>query len=911
MRIRSGYSFRTAYGFIEDVIKRIETPFAPLTDRGSTYGFNRWRKLCEKYGKKPIYGFEVAVTDSPNAKVMSFSHVTIIATDSLAPLNAAFELASGQFRYEALLTYNDLNRLDPSLKVMLGRRINPELLDGQRDWYYAQGPSTTPFMRQQAELHGWIPIASSDNMYPSPDDLYPYSIVHGRNSSNQTYDQHILSEAELRNYASQEAFDNRDKLAAMCTCEMRKPTLVHPETEYDVDTWCEVGAKELGVDIEDPEYKARLKRELDLIHKMNFDDYFLIIADLIQYSKKHMAVGPARGSSAGSLVCYLMGITTVDPIIHDLMFERFLDPSRTDLPDIDIDFSDQHRDMAFQYLSDKYGRSHTARLGTVSFLREKAIAKQVAGALQVPQFKFESVLQGVEANEGNTTLWMALNNTQDGKRLFRDYPELEVIERIEGHPQHHSTHAAGVIVTSEPVSHYVAVDSQSNTAEVDKKDAEDLDMLKIDALGLRQLSVFEDCLQLIGKDMKWLNALPLDDQGAFDILNRQQFSGVFQYNGRAVQQVSAAFHVETFEDMVATTSLARPGPLGAGGTDTWLKVRRGEQEVNIPHPAFAEILSKTSGLIIYQEQVMAVGSQIGGMDGARTTKLRKAVQYFGGAKGMEEFRAEYMKGALEKGVSEPVASDFWDHLLTFGAYCFNRSHAVAYSMMSYYCCYLKAHYPQEFAAGMLNHEKDPSRQRAMLKELKAEGITYVPVDAETSGLKWKVTSKGLVGPITYVKGLGAKTAQQYVRSRDAGLTLPKRAVTLLANPKTEIDSLSPVRDAISQNYPDLTAINIFSEPTAVENLGTGNDRDILLFLRLIKATPRKDEKTGGTKMTCLMEDDSGDIKVFFNGRKYDEYGTKMMDAGKVGKTLWAVKGSQPSGGGIIFCDMVRFLGEYA
>lgn len=910
MRVRSGYSFRTAYGFLEDVMDRIETDYAPLTDRGSTYGFNRWRKLCEKNGKRAIYGLEVAVTDSLNAKTMNLCHVTIIATTDLAPLNAVFELATSQFRYEPLITYQDLNRLDPSLKIILGRRIKPELLDGQRDWYCAHGPSTTPFMRQQCEQRGWIPIASSDNMFPAPEDHYAYSVVHGRNANSQTFDQHILTDAELSQYADQEAFDNRDALAAMCTCEMRKPKLIHPETEFDVDQWCIEGAKDLGVDLEDPEYAARLKRELDLIHKMDFDDYFLIIADLIQYAKKHMAVGPARGSSCGSLVCYLMGITTVDPIVHDLMFERFLDPSRTDLPDIDIDFSDQNRDKVFTYLSDKYGRDKTARLGTVSFLRERAIAKAVSGALQVPQFKFESVLQGVEKNEGNTTLFMALENTGDGQKLYREFPELSIVERIEGHPQHHSTHAAGVIVTSEPVHHFVAIDSRSNTAEVDKHDAEDLDMLKIDALGLRQLSVFEDCLELIGKDMRWLNNLPLDDQCAFDVLNNHQFSGVFQYNGRAVQQVSSSFHVETFEDMVATTSLARPGPLGAGGTDIWLKVRRGEQEVNIPHPAFENILSKTKGLIIYQEQVMAVGREIGNMDGARTTKLRKAVQYFGGAKGMEEFRAEYMKGALEKGVSEPVASDFWDHLLTFGAYCFNRSHAVAYSMMSYYCCYLKAHYPQEFAAGMLNHEKDPSRQRAMLKELAAEGITYIPVDAETSGLKWKVTEKGLVGPVTYVKGLGGKTAEQYVRARDAGLILPKRAVALLANPKTEIDNLNPIRETIARHHPDLSAINIFSTPTPVAELGTQNTRDILLFLRLVKATPRKDEKSGGTKMTCLMEDDTGDIKVFFNNRKYGDYGTKMMDAGKPGKTLWAVKGSQPEGGGIIFCDMIRFLGEY-
>lgn len=909
MRIRSGYSFRTAYGFLEDVLARIETPFAPLTDRGSTYGFNRWRKACIKQGKRPIFGLEVAITDSPNAKVMNLNHVTLIATTSLAPLNAALELSFSKFRFEPLLTYADLNSLDPSLKVILGRRIQPELLDKDRQWYYADGPSTMPYMRRAAEELKWTPIASGDNLYPAPEDRHAFSIVHGRNASTQTWDQHILSEDELAAYASPDAIRNRDQLAELCVADMINPIMVKPKTEMDVEQWCAWGAKDLNVDLTDPVYAARLERELNVIHQLGFDDYFLVIADLVKYAKSVMFVGPARGSSCGSLVCYLMGITTVDPIEHELLFERFLDPGRTDLPDIDIDFSDQNRHKAVTYLSDKYGRDHVAKLGTVSFLREKAIAKEVAGALQIPQFKFEKLIQQVEKNEGNTTLWNVMQNTQDGIKLFREHPELAVVERIEGHPQHHSTHASGVIVTQLPIHEYVGVDARSNTVEIDKKDAEDLGMLKIDVLGLRQLSIFEDTLRLIGKTNRWLLERPLDDEGAYRILNNKQFSGIFQYAGRAVQSVSSAFYVETFEDMVATTSLARPGPMGAGGTEKWLAVRRGEIDAKIEHPAFEPILARTKGIVLYQEQVMQAGREIGDMSWERVTKLRKAVQYFGGAKGMNEFRDEFMAGARAKGIPDDVATRFWDDLLTYGSYAFNRSHAVAYSMISYWCCYLKAHHPQEYAAGMLNHEQNESRQRAMLKELEAEGITYRPVDPETSGMKWQVTKNGLVGPITAVKGLGTRTAQEYVQARDAGRDLPKRALTLLANPLTAVDSLSPISDAIRRNHPDLKAINIFSEPTPVEELGDKPRRDILMFLRSVKATPRKDDKSGGTKMTVLMEDDTGEIKCFFNNRKYNEFGTKMMDTGKIGKTLWAVKGSQPEGGGIVFVDMIRYLGE--
>jgi DNA polymerase III alpha subunit len=910
LRIRSGYSFRTAYGFLEDVLARTFSEHAPLTDRASAYGFNRWRKLCLKANKKPIFGVELAVTDSPNAKKMNLNYVTLIATTSLGPLNAALELAFSQFRYEPMLTYPQLNSLDSSLKVILGRRINPGFLDRGRDWLYAQGPGQIPAMQRWAKEFGWRPIACSDNMYPAPEDKHAYSIAMGRDANTQTWPQHILTDAELSVYATPEAFANRQELYGMCTADMLRPQLIKPKTDKTVEEWCDYAAPSLNVDLTDPVYAARLERELAVIKQLGFGDYFLIIADLIRYAKTKMFVGPARGSSCGSLVCYLMGITTVDPIKHDLLFERFLDPGRTDLPDIDIDFSHQNRDLVFTYLSDRYGRDHVARLGTVSFTRERQLAKELSAALKIPQFKFESVVANVEKTEGNTTLAMAMKNTQDGTRLMREHPELAIIDRLEGHPRHHSTHAAGVVVTDLPIHEYVAVDARSNTAEVDKKDAEDLGLLKIDALGLKQLSVFEDCLLLIGKPFEWLQNLPLDDKGAFGTLNKKLFSGVFQYNGRSVQQVSAAFEIEEFEDMVATTALGRPGPLGAGGTDKWIAVRKGITPLRIEHPAFEPILGRTKGIVLYQEQVMQAGREIGGMDWARVTKLRKAVQYFGGAKGMEEFRDEFMAGAKQRDIPADVATRFWDDLLTYGSYAFNRSHAVAYSMISYWCCYLKAHHPLEYAAALLNHEDEPARQRLQLRELEDEGVSYIPVDPETSGLKWQVTKKGLVGPISLVKGLGGRTAQDYVLARDRGGDLPKRAVNLLKDPKTPLDNLRPIAQSIAQNHPDLTEINIFSKPLAVDKLGDRPERDLLLFLRLVKAQPRKDDKSGGTKMTALMEDDTGQIKVFFNNDKYQKFGKDMLDRGRPGTTLWAVKGSQPDGGGIIFCDMVRSLGEF-
>lgn len=329
MRIRSGYGFRTSYGFLEDVMERIETPYAPLTDDASGYGWNQWRKLCKKVGKKPIYGIELAVTPSMHSKVMNMSKVTLIATTDLAPLNRITELAFSQFRFEPVISYEQLNNLDKSIAVILGRRIDTTKLNLLRKWYLADSPSTPGIMYEYAEKHGWELIASSDNLYPAPEDRHAFQLTLGRSASIQTWPQHILTEDELAAYCRPGSMENRDRLAEKCTADLPRGEMAIPDRSVSIEQWCISGAKELGVNLDDPVYMERLKRELTVIRKKEFDDYFIIIADMIRFARNEgIMVGPGRGSSAGSLVCYLMGITQVDPILHDTLFERFLDVGR-------------------------------------------------------------------------------------------------------------------------------------------------------------------------------------------------------------------------------------------------------------------------------------------------------------------------------------------------------------------------------------------------------------------------------------------------------------------------------------------------------------------------------------------------------------------------------------------------------
>lgn len=927
MRIRSGYSFRTAYGFLKDMIPCIETPFAPLTDRGSCYGFNQWRKLCAKAGKKAIYGLEVGVAPALGQRPETF--VTLIALDNISKVNEAFKRSTSGGRDDSLLTYEELNEMarqnDASMAIILGEGADPSALDPALRWRYAMGPSTSIMTLEKARANAWEPIACSDNVFPEPDDGAAFAIALGRDASFQTWPQHILTEDHLRTYASEEAFANRDALADLCTATMHEPQLVSPMVKETMEEWCQRGGRELGVDLEQPAYKARLDHELALIHQLNFDDYFFIIADLIRYAKENMMVGPGRGSSSGSLVCYLMGITTVDPLVHDLMFERFIDPNRSDLPDIDIDFSDQNRELVFRYMADKYGIERVARLGTVAFLREKSLFKALAMRLGIPQYKLEPVLRSVVRDEGvggdsiPQYFAKALRDSSEGSKAMQEFPELEIASKLEGHPLHHSIHAAGAIVTATPVTDYVAVDMRTEskgglgTAELDKMDAQDLGILKIDALGLKQLSVFEDCLEMIGRagDWPWLYGLPLDNQPAYDVLNNRKFIGIFQYNGHAVQGVSSAFHVENFDDMVATTSLARPGPIGAGGTAKWIDIRTGKRKIELPHEVFRKILGPTQGIVIYQEQLMQVGRQIGNMTWDRVTKLRKATQYFKGKEEMNSFRDEYLLGTRELGVSDAVANAFWDEMLEFGKYSFNKAHAVAYSLISYWCCYLKAHHPMEYAAAMLNHEKEPDRQRIMLREMRLEGVDYLPFCKRRSKLKWSADGTTLIGPVSNVIGIGPKAAEDFVAARDGGGQFSKKALSLMEREvvKTTLDTLEPIRAAVSANHPDLTAININSVPTPIGSVGESELRDKLFIGQLIKVFSGKSKNGRGDQLTGILRDDTGEIRVFISYKKYDSLAKKLMETGEIGKSLWAIKGSTPSGGGIVWVDMVRYLGD--
>jgi DNA polymerase III alpha subunit len=676
-RIRSGYSFRAAYGHLPDVMAAIDTPYAPLTDRASCFGFVKWTKLCKANNKQPIYGVELAVSPEPTAKKVTKSYFTFIATDNLLPLHSLVRKATAQFRYEPLLSYEDVNNLHPSLLVFPGRqallsRISTETL-GQR-LMLLHSPSTPIEQLRWAAEKGLKRVASSDNFYPSPEDREAYEILCGRGATSQSFSMHILSSHELAVLAGREALDAAATVAELCTAELRPATLLVPDKPMSLRAMCEAGAERLSCNLNDPVYKERLNKELGLIEDKNFEDYFYIIADLVQHAKKNMLVGPARGSSCGSLVCYLLGITTIDPIPFGLIFERFIDITRADLPDIDIDFSDQHRHLAFRYLEEKYGKERVARLGTVALYKPKSSINETAAALGVPKWKVSAFTASIiERSGGDSRALQAVEDTfkdtQAGQQLLEDHPELAYAGFLEGHPRHSSQHAAGVVVTQEPVENYVAIDSRINATHCDKKDAEELNLLKIDALGLTQLSVIEDCLKSIGKSHDWLIHQPLDDEGAFEVLNQRRWAGVFQWNGNALQSLTQQTNMTEFEDMVAITALARPGPLSSGSATKWIDRKNGSEAIEYVHPVFEPHLSSSLGIVIYQEQIMSMCRDIGGLSYTEGDSLRKAMSKSLGKEYFDQFGDRFKAGASKYGIPADKLDQLWSDMCAYGAWC--------------------------------------------------------------------------------------------------------------------------------------------------------------------------------------------------------------------------------------------------
>lgn len=1223
--IRTGYSFRQAAGSIDEVISRLEeigSKYAPISDTSSTFGFIRWQKAAIKAGMKPVFGVELGVSTDRQEKSTRWDKWTFIAKDSVRPINDLLTLATSQFRFVPMLSIEQAYNAD-CFKIIGSNPywVNDEVFDWvvpTENLFVSLSPASSKYATSILLSEGFKFVAMSDNRYPRESDSGFYEVLTGRNASMQTYPQHILSDDEWRKSVAhlglpenviESAIKNRDYILESSTAKLRKAELPIIEWPKTIRQLCEEGAVKLKCDIEDPVYKQRLEFELEMIHSKGFQDYFQIVAELVTWARARMSVGPARGSSCGSLVCYLTQITTIDPIPYGLLFARFLDFQRMDFPDIDIDFSDTNRYMVFEHLKEKYGEDKVARLGTVAMFQPRSALSEVGMSLRIPKWKCDAVAESLlERSSGDARALQTLEDTMTtmpaGIRLMEDHPEAKIMTRFEGHPRHSGIHAAGVVIASEPINEYSAVDSMSGATQCDKKDAEDgFGLLKIDALGLTQLSIFEEALHLAGLPMDALEHIPLDDDEAFKVLRDKRYSGIFQFNGMALQSISNQIVIDRLDDIINITALARPGPLASGTAHEWVRRRNGVSPITYPHPSFEPFLKDSLGVFIMQEEIMQIGREVGDLNWDQVTQLRKAMSKSLGAEYFSQFADPFVEGAKRKGITDEVMlRKTFDDMTKFGSWCisgeeeillnksvkgkriwklkeyfklvekprkgrqycpptislfpdgkvrpqkplmvinnglkncitatfsngktltctsnhevivngswleigkanigddvlfctfkkerpnrrkgnkvghiekgynnqrgyaggifreldkftkickennvkcedcgelrermeshhndfaggsirpsdlsrlctschairhrkfsinngdrrekgevgyetenarlvsiedvglkevfdismpehhnfvlnsgavvhncFNKSHSVAYGIISYQCCWLKAHYPFEFAAATLTHQDTPDKQIMLLREMVAEGYDYLPVAKEISTNKWSVAVRDesgkimpvsnvdfmsgnsmkeriLVGPLSSVKGIGPKLSRTIISDRDEG-KYSKRAEKIFENPTTPIDSLFPIRDAFKKIMPDPEERNILTKPTQIGDIVDRKSKlkqyPALVFCTLAKINTRDENEAVNvakrgyeikdgmtTSLNLQLIDDTGQVFGKISRKLYRRFGQEIVDRGGVGKHLYAIKGTIKNESFIMMMiEAVRYIGE--
>jgi len=540
-------------------------------------------------------------------------------------------------------------------------------------------------------------------------------------------------------------------------------------------------------------YKERMKYELELIELKGFMDYFLVVGDVVRFAKdSNIPVGPARGSAAASLVCYLVRITEVNPMFFpNLLFERFIDINRHDLPDIDLDFDDDQRWKIRAYLVDKYGEDHVGNIGTFTNYRGKNSLDDVAKVNNIPKWATDTVkdmlIERASGDlRGNATIEDTIEMFPKVKEIFEQYPALYDAQRLEGNLKGFGVHAAGLVVANEPLTDSVAVYSRKdaktgemgNVLSIDKHDAEYINALKIDILGLTTMGMINRCLEMIRErggtlTLNDLYAVPLDQEAVFDGFKRNEVVGIFQFDGRAGRSVNREVKPDNFNEICDINALVRPGPLHSGATAEYIMIKHGKKDAEILHPVVGEITAHTNQQIVYQEQILQVVRRLGNFTWEEAALIRKLISKKQGEQAFNRMMSKFISGCAENGLGEAKATRVWKQLVTAGAYAFNAAHCVSYGMLAYWTMWLKQNYPLEFYCSALQKYDPKTKGFDLLKEAYAKGIPIHPPHPQYSMRSWSIQDGALVAGFEQINGIGAKTADAILahRQKYSGLDL--------------------------------------------------------------------------------------------------------------------------------------------
>jgi len=827
-------------------------PAVAVTDQNNLFALVKFYKDAEKAGIKPIAGADVLVAEGTAAPsrltllcrdrdgYLSLSQLLtrawmeghrvdgVVARPAWLAANAGlFAIAGPQSEAGQLFAAGRQDLAEQavaSLQSSFGERLHLELLRTGRP-----GEETfNAFALDVAARRGIPVVASNDVRFLDADGFDAHEarvcIASGRvlDDARRPHDyspqQYLKSADEMQALFGADvpdALDNTVALAQRCNLELRLGTYYLPAfpvpSDETLDSWIRSQSRDgLAARLEKAplaagktrdDYEARLELELDVIVKMGFPGYFLIVADFINWAKQHgIPVGPGRGSGAGSLVAWALGITDLDPLPYDLLFERFLNPERVSMPDFDIDFCMDRRDEVIDYVARKYGRDRVSQIITYGTMAAKAVLRDAGRVLGFPYGFVDGLaklipLQPTDPMTLEDAIGVGKRAQKEPDRIvteFRDRYQAEddvrdlvdLALQLEDLTRNAGKHAGGVVIAPSPLSDFCPLFAEHDghglgrnpVTQFDKDDVESIGLVKFDFLGLRTLTIIDWAVKAInarraveGEPALDITALELTDKASYELFARGDSVAVFQFESRGMRELLKRARPDTFEDIIALAALFRPGPLGSGMDRQWCDRKHGIEDVSYPHPALEPVLAPTYGVIVYQEQVMQIAQVLAGYSLGGADLLRRAM----GKKKPEEMakeRAKFEAGAAERGVDPRTASQIFDLMEKFAEYGFNKSHSAAYALVAYQTAWLKVHYPAEFMAAVLSSDMDNTdKVVGFLDEARALGLRVLPPDVNASTYMFEATDpKTIRYGLGAVKGVGQGACEAVAAARNSG-----------------------------------------------------------------------------------------------------------------------------------------------
>ena len=822
-----------------DRVKELGMDSAAITDHGVMYGCIDFYKACKKAGINPILGCEVYVAPGSRFDKEAgngedrYYHLVLLAENNQGYSNL-MKIVSKSFvegfyykprvDLDLLREYHEgLIALSACLAGEVARYLTRGMYEeGKKaalcyEEIFGKGnfflelqdhgiPEQQTVNQQLLRMHqetGIDLVATNDVHYTYAEDEAPHDILLCIQTGKKLTDEnrmryvggqyYVKSPEEMEQlfpYA-EEALENTYKIAQRCHVEIEFGVTKLPK--YDVpegySSWeylnklCFEGLEERYHPVT-KELKERLNYELDTIRTMGYVDYFLIVWDFIKYARDHgIMVGPGRGSAAGSLVAYTLGITKLDPIRYDLLFERFLNPERVSMPDIDVDFCYERRQEVIDYVVRKYGKDRVVQIVTFGTLAARGVIRDVGRVLDMPYAQVDTIAKMIPT-ELNITIDLALKKNPELARIYEDDPQIhhliDMAKRLEGLPRHTSMHAAGVVISQKDVDEYVPLSRAADgtiTTQFTMTTLEELGLLKMDFLGLRTLTVIQDAVELVEKDKGIhldMDAIDYDDKKVLNSLGTGKTDGVFQLESGGMKSFMKELKPQNLEDVIAGISLYRPGPMDF--IPQYIRGKNHPETITYDCPQLEPILKPTYGCIVYQEQVMQIVRSLGGYTLGRSDILRRAMSKKKGDV-MERERQNFVygneeegvPGCIKNGIDERTANKIYDDMIDFAKYAFNKSHAAAYAVVSYQTAYLKYYYPVEFMAALMTSVIDnPGKVSEYIFTCRNMGIEILPPDINYGETAFSVDHGAIRYALSAIKSVGKSVIDDIVKERTEG-----------------------------------------------------------------------------------------------------------------------------------------------